>query len=79
MDLVVAAMISDTAIRHVQKAEAEFHLVVKRPKKYPANTHPVWTLLDVLDKPDQESTTTTNIDTQESDNTFWFTYKGLKY
>jgi hypothetical protein len=41
IDLIVAAMTTDTAIRLAQKAEAEFDLVVKRPKMCPVNTHPV--------------------------------------
>jgi hypothetical protein len=37
VDLIVAAMTTDMAIRLAQKAEAEFDLVVKRPKLYPAH------------------------------------------
>jgi hypothetical protein len=45
IDLIVAAMTSNTSIRLVQKAEAEFDLVVKRPKKYPQT--PVQSGLDL--------------------------------
>ncbi|KAH7088848.1 hypothetical protein FB567DRAFT_578634 [Paraphoma chrysanthemicola] len=47
VDLIVAAMTTDMTVRLVQKAEAEFDLVVKRPKQYPTTTHPLWTLLEL--------------------------------
>ncbi|KAF2123222.1 hypothetical protein BDV96DRAFT_593660 [Lophiotrema nucula] len=45
IDLIVAAMVTDTAIQLAQKAEAEFDLVVPRSTKYPSLTFPVGKLL----------------------------------
>jgi hypothetical protein len=48
VDLVVAAMTTDTAIKLAQGAEAKFDLLVTRPKKYSQAEYPVWTLPAVL-------------------------------
>ncbi|KAI4953212.1 hypothetical protein J4E86_006753 [Alternaria arbusti] len=48
VDLIVAAMTTDTAIKLAQSAEAKFDLLVTRPKKYPVTEYPVWTLPAVL-------------------------------
>lgn len=44
VDLIVAAMTTDTAIKLAQNTEAKFDLLVTRPKKYPVTEYPVWTL-----------------------------------
>ena len=48
VDLVVAAMTTDTAIKLAQGAEAKFDLSVTRTKKYSQTQYPVWTLPAVL-------------------------------
>lgn len=50
IDLVVAAMTTDTAIKLAQRPEIEFDLVVKRPKSYSTESFPAWKLLDVFAK-----------------------------
>ncbi|KAI2474818.1 hypothetical protein Ptr902_02335 [Pyrenophora tritici-repentis] len=73
VDLIVPAMTTDLAIKLVQRAETEFDLVVKRPKKYPTNIFPLWRLLDVLIKP------SIGEKPLEGDGSiFWPTYLGLK-
>ncbi|KAF2821467.1 hypothetical protein CC86DRAFT_411156 [Ophiobolus disseminans] len=72
--LIVASMATDLAIRLAQKAEADFDFSVTQPKRFPADTYPVWTLLDVLTKPSQPATETDNVAYN-----FWPTYIGLKY
>jgi hypothetical protein len=54
VDLVVAAMTTDTAIKLAQNAEAKFDLLVTRPKKYPVSEYPVWILPAVLFYNNQE-------------------------
>jgi hypothetical protein len=41
-DIVKASLIANTAIDLVRHAEAEFDLLLKRPKKYPQKEFPVW-------------------------------------
>ncbi|PVI05794.1 hypothetical protein DM02DRAFT_71331 [Periconia macrospinosa] len=48
VDLIVAAMVTDTAIKLAQKSEAEFELLVTRPKQWPVAKYPVGTLPAVL-------------------------------
>ncbi|RYO72026.1 hypothetical protein AA0113_g1766 [Alternaria arborescens] len=48
VDLVVAAMTTDTATKLAQGTEAKFDLLVTRPKKYSQTKYPVWTLPAVL-------------------------------
>ncbi|KAL1801524.1 hypothetical protein ACET3X_001866 [Alternaria dauci] len=48
VDLAVAAMNTDTAIKLAQNGEAKFDLLVPRPQKYPVSEYPVWTLPAVL-------------------------------
>jgi hypothetical protein len=54
VDLVVAAVTTDTAIKLAQNAEAKFDLLVTRPTKYPVWEYPVWTLPAVLFYNNQE-------------------------
>lgn len=56
VDLVVAAMTTDTAIKLAQNAEAkfDFDLLITRPKKYAVAQYPVWTLPAVLSYADHE-------------------------
>jgi hypothetical protein len=78
VDLIVAAMTTDTTVKLAQKAEAEFDLVVLRPKKYPTTTYPVWKLLDVIAKPSATRQSRTEEDKNRHGDLFWPTYIGLK-
>ncbi|KAF1847641.1 uncharacterized protein K460DRAFT_281363 [Cucurbitaria berberidis CBS 394.84] len=77
VDLIVAAMTTDMAIKLAQRAEAEFDLVVKRPKSYPTDSFPAWKLLDALVKPSESEASQSSDD--QGPSTFWPTYSGLKY
>jgi hypothetical protein len=70
-DLIVAAMTTDTAIKLAQKAEAEFELMVSRPKRIPEDTYPVWKLLDAIAGPSE--TQPEDLNAQAVGN-FWPTY-----
>ncbi|KAF2441426.1 hypothetical protein P171DRAFT_434127 [Karstenula rhodostoma CBS 690.94] len=48
MDPMNAALLANTAIDLVRRAEGEFDLLLKRPTKYPANKFPVWSLPALL-------------------------------
>jgi hypothetical protein len=74
-DLIVAAITADTAIKLAQKVEAEFELLVSRPKQFPVSTYPVWKLLDPIAKPSEAQPEDLNAQTVSS---FWPTYLGLK-
>ncbi|KAF2829510.1 hypothetical protein CC86DRAFT_437299 [Ophiobolus disseminans] len=45
---IKASLIANTAIDLVRHAESGFDLLLKRPKKYPAKTFPVWSLPALL-------------------------------
>ncbi|KAH9909765.1 hypothetical protein F4778DRAFT_13067 [Xylariomycetidae sp. FL2044] len=47
-ELIVSALVTNTAIQLARRAEHELDLLIERPKKYPASTYPVWTLPAVL-------------------------------
>lgn len=48
VDLMVAAMVTDTALKLAQNAEAQFDFVIQRPAKYPASQFPLGSLPAVL-------------------------------
>ncbi|KAF2645390.1 hypothetical protein P280DRAFT_441828 [Massarina eburnea CBS 473.64] len=94
IDLIVAAMVTDTAIKLAQKAEAQLDLTVSRPTKYPASQFPVWTLPAVLFYNNHETMHTWPVaDIAKPSNTlgattdaqfatnfdFWPVYAGLKF
>ncbi|KAK6070962.1 hypothetical protein SCUP515_08179 [Seiridium cupressi] len=43
-----AAVLTNTAIQLVRRAEISLDMALERPAKYPAETFPVWTLLNLL-------------------------------
>ncbi|KAF1917496.1 hypothetical protein BDU57DRAFT_528111 [Ampelomyces quisqualis] len=79
--LIVAAMTTDMAIRLpvVQKTEVEFDLVFQRPNKYPLEIHPVWKLLDILGELTDGIAEPDDSSKKNPSDSFWHTYRGLKY
>lgn len=67
IDLIAAAMVTDTAIKLAQKAEAEFDLVIERPKKYPTHIYPVWSLLSEIAKSSADGEATYDEEDRRSD------------
>ncbi|KAF2437331.1 hypothetical protein P171DRAFT_400010, partial [Karstenula rhodostoma CBS 690.94] len=79
VDLIVAAMATDTAIKLAQKAEAQFELLVTRPTSYPANEYPVWSLPAVLIAKPSNIIGATAITQVEAHFDVWPIYAGLKF
>ncbi|KAF2251706.1 hypothetical protein BU26DRAFT_451587, partial [Trematosphaeria pertusa] len=78
VDLIVAAMVTDAAIKLAQRAEAEFDLVVvHRPQKYSASTYPLWKLLEAFAEPPNTQEESHDHDAQKTA-TFWPTHAGLR-
>ncbi|KAI4861932.1 hypothetical protein F4820DRAFT_41118 [Hypoxylon rubiginosum] len=48
MELIVASLLTNTAIQLVRRAEHELDLMIQRPKKYPASRYPVWHFPDIF-------------------------------
>ncbi|CAI6331853.1 unnamed protein product [Periconia digitata] len=94
VDLTVAAMVTDTAIRLAQKSEAEFELRVTRPEKWPVEKFPIATFpailfynshdtmrkwsLEEIAKP-SNTLGTTAVGQTEAHFDFWPVYTGLKF
>ncbi|XXH01861.1 hypothetical protein Hte_008223 [Hypoxylon texense] len=48
MELIMASLLTNTAIQLVRRAEHELDLMIQRPKKYPASRYPVWNFPDIF-------------------------------
>ncbi|KAK6952779.1 hypothetical protein Daesc_005073 [Daldinia eschscholtzii] len=47
-ELIMASLLTNTAIQLVRRAELELDLMIERPKRYPSATYPVWRFPDIL-------------------------------